>query len=234
MLDYDTLDHLPDLPADNPAPASLIFRTYVENGTFHGVFDNIAESYAGIFLTDLAFFAANKGATYSVLSESFFDPDLLKVYDHLGNAIAADEENTVIDPSHALRHGFFDFPDASYDVVTFVAPYTGKYFVDADWQQGSTTDEQLVSLKVYEDLDTIPASDIDRIYDWGESQYTELLPEHQRSVDNVFGYYARLYSNGNALGEKNDNLYFYSAETDQIILLGTTSDFIETAELAGF
>lgn len=234
MLDYDTLDHLPDLleSEKNLATPTLIFRTNVENGTVH-IFESIAESYTDVFLTDVAFFTATKGATYSVLSESFVEPELLKVYDHLGNVIAADEENTVINNTSPIK-GTFEEPDMPYDIVSFVAPYTGKYYIDADWQQGSTIDKPRVSLKVSEDIHTIPASDIDRVYNWAESQYSELLPENQESADHVFGYYARLYSNGNALGEKNDNLYFYSAETDQIILVGTTSDFIETAELAGF
>ncbi|MCE7914864.1 MAG: hypothetical protein DYH15_09350 [Nitrosomonas sp. PRO4] len=77
---------------------------------------------------------------------------------------------------------------------------------------------------------------IDRIFNWGESHFPDLLPDHVESFD-AFGYYARLYANGNAVGEQNGNIYFYDGGangTGEIILVGTTNDFMSYAISAGF
>lgn len=80
------------------------------------------------------------------------------------------------------------------------------------------------------------SNDIDRIFNWGESQYAHLLSGHAESFD-IFGYYARLYTNGNAIGEQNNNIYFYDGGangTGEIIWVGTTHDFLPYAISAGF
>jgi len=77
---------------------------------------------------------------------------------------------------------------------------------------------------------------IDRIFNWGESHFSDLLPDHVESFD-VFGYYARLYGNGNAVGEQNGNIYFYDGGangTGEISWVGTTDDFMPFAISAGF
>lgn len=77
----------------------------------------------------------------------------------------------------------------------------------------------------------------DRVFNWGESVYTDLFPEHQESQDDLFGYYARLYSNGDALGEKDGNIYYYdggAGGSGEIVLVGATSDFLPQALAAGF
>ena len=74
---------------------------------------------------------------------------------------------------------------------------------------------------------------IDRVFNWGETQYSHLLPVHQDSLD-IFGYYARIYSNGNAIGEQNNNIYFYDGGTGDIIHIGSIADFLPYALSAGF
>ena len=77
---------------------------------------------------------------------------------------------------------------------------------------------------------------IDSIFNWGENQYPDLFSDHPKSLD-VFGYYARIYSNGNAIGEQNNNIYFYDGGTDgtgDIVLVGTVAGFLPLATSAGF
>ncbi|MCW5599183.1 MAG: hypothetical protein KIT59_08750 [Nitrosomonas sp.] len=71
----------------------------------------------------------------------------------------------------------------------------------------------------------------DRLYNWAESIYSDLFPNHPTSQD-VFGYYARVYENGNALGEQNDHIYFYDGIS--ITLVSTVDDFLPDAMAAGF
>ncbi|MCW5600131.1 hypothetical protein [Nitrosomonas sp.] len=79
------------------------------------------------------------------------------------------------------------------------------------------------------DLTSLPTAD--RLYNWAESIYSDLFPNHPTSQD-VFGYYARVYENGNALGEQNDHIYFYDGIS--ITLVGTVDDFLPDAMAAGF
>lgn len=85
--------------------------------------------------------------------------------------------------------------------------------------------------------DTTPNTvDIDSIFNWGENQYPDLFSDHPKSLD-VFGYYARIYSNGNAIGEQNNNIYFYDGGTDgtgDIVVVGTAAGFLPLAISAGF
>jgi len=79
------------------------------------------------------------------------------------------------------------------------------------------------------DFSTLPTTD--RLYNWAESIYSDLFPNHPASQD-VFGYYARVYENGNALGEQDDHIYFYDGNS--IELVGTVNDFLPDAMAAGF
>lgn len=71
----------------------------------------------------------------------------------------------------------------------------------------------------------------DRLFNWAESIYANLFPNQPPSQE-IEGYYARLYESGNALGEQNDNIYFYDGHS--IILVGTVNDFLPDAIAAGF
>lgn len=71
----------------------------------------------------------------------------------------------------------------------------------------------------------------DRIFNWAENNYSDLILGHSESI-NIDGYYARLYENGNAVGEQNDNIYFYDGHS--IALVGSVNDFLPDAISAGF
>ncbi|MBP6057813.1 MAG: DUF4347 domain-containing protein [Nitrosomonas sp.] len=71
----------------------------------------------------------------------------------------------------------------------------------------------------------------DRLFNWAESAYTTLFPTHAASQE-IEGYHARLYENGNALGEQSGNIYFYDSHS--IVLVGTVDDFLPSAIAAGF
>lgn len=71
----------------------------------------------------------------------------------------------------------------------------------------------------------------DRLFNWAESIYTDLFPNHATSQE-IAGYHARLYENGNALGEQSSNIYFYDGHS--ITLVGTVDDFLPGAVAAGF
>lgn len=75
------------------------------------------------------------------------------------------------------------------------------------------------------------SSTADRLFNWAESTFTDLFPNHATSQE-IEGYHARLYENNNALGEQNGNLYFYDGHS--IILVGTVDDFLSAAIAAGF
>jgi len=78
--------------------------------------------------------------------------------------------------------------------------------------------------------------DIDRIFDWGEDAYSDKLPESQESLM-IFDYYARMYSNGDAIGERDGNIYHYDGGeggTQEITLIGTVDHLLDLAANNGF
>lgn len=102
-------------------------------------------NYAGAAGAAVFSFNAIAGAVYSLSSTSYKDPGVLLVFDDHGNAIAEDD--------HSGGWG--------YDHTTFVAPYTGTYYVDASWWQGAGHGQQAVTLSIYEDLATLSGYNID-------------------------------------------------------------------------
>ncbi len=78
-----------------------------------------------------------------------------------------------------------------------------------------------------------PNTIADRIFSWGENYYPQLFPDHPQSQD-ILGYHARIYANGNALGEQQGNIYFYAGPGNEIVLVGSTDSFLSQAITAGF
>ncbi|WP_395702720.1 pre-peptidase C-terminal domain-containing protein [Aquabacterium sp.] len=149
MATYATLDYLPDLTSAQksgagvlslgPASPNAVGWDYSANAS--GL-----EPYA--LLHSLYRFTAVEGATYDFFSTSYYDPYLLLLYDAQGNAIVANEEAD--DPAD------FRLSDGglySQDVIfSWRAPYSGTFYVDGSWAQGSYY--SYYSLSVYEDRDT--------------------------------------------------------------------------------
>jgi hypothetical protein len=143
MPTYPTLDYLPDLSTTEMLGAKpLTFTPYTPS--YSGIaWDNSAfystsQDYA--ILYDDFYFTGKAGATYDVYSSSFFDPFILRVFDNLGNTIAVDDNTGTYGTDH----------------TEFVAPYSGRYYLTASWNQGSYY--KYSSISVYEDVDTaVPA-----------------------------------------------------------------------------
>lgn len=156
MANYTTLDYLPDLTLSQMATArTLTFRP-------HSVpslgWDRVADVYgdnANALLHSVYKFTAIEGATYDLFSTSYFDPFLLRIYDRSGNAIVANNESDDGAPIDLPAAGGSFRQDVIYN---WVAPYSGTYYVDASWNQGSFF--KYYSLSIYEDKDTATSKPI--------------------------------------------------------------------------
>lgn len=151
MGTYTTLDYLSQFmptAAQMSAAKTLSFSTYVPTNTALGIYDNQALYYeSGDYaaLRDLFKVNFTEGATYLVYSSSYFDPFLLSIHDNQGRFIAVD---------NGTAYG-------SDLINSFVAPYTGTYYVNASWDQGSASSHKFVYLSIYEDIDTVPKTPTD-------------------------------------------------------------------------
>ncbi len=141
-MSYGTLTQYTSLTAYEMNTATrLPLSVYNPGGGVTSVFD-----YAALYQADYAGAASNAifswygqaGAVYSVTAGSYIDPTLMLVFDDQGKAIAEDDGGGVFGSDH----------------VSFVAPYSGLYYVDASWVQGAYGGEQKVSLGILEDLGT--------------------------------------------------------------------------------
>lgn len=181
-------------------------------------------------LHSLYSFKAYEGRTYDIFSVSYLDPYLLRLYDQYGNVIEVNSESN--DPEDFKLGGI---PHGVDFIEDWIAPYTGTFFVEASWNQG--TANKFYRLSVNEDVNTVTSEPLSakaaRIFNWGESKFSSLFPDHPES-EIISDYYARFYSNGNALAEKNGNVYFYNGETESIALVGTVSGFLPSAIADGF
>lgn len=93
-------------------------------------------------------FDAVAGARYEIVSNSYFDPTVVFVYDKLGRAIAVNGDESDDGPPDIV--GGLPY---SRDVIhDWVAPYTGTYYVSAGWRQDSG--HPYYSLTVSEDAHT--------------------------------------------------------------------------------
>jgi predicted secreted protein len=140
MPTYTTLDHLPDLSSSVMANALVLnLRPYTP--TLSGItWDNSAYSIATTMTVNSTFrWTGTAGATYDFFSTSYYDPTSIRVYDSLGNAIAIDTES-VLDAAGT---------DSLY---SFVAPYSGTYYVNAGWSQSVLS--PLATVSLYENIDT--------------------------------------------------------------------------------
>jgi hypothetical protein len=145
---YLTLDYLPDLDRPTMEKAGhLILRPLSPNpdGWENGVTVSGFDQYA--LLHDVYQFEAKAGARYEVWSTSYDKPTLLRIYDNLGNTLILDD-GLKLEPSEVIN-GVFYYREAIHD---WVAPYTGTYYVQAGWNQG--TSHPYYSLSVSEDAHT--------------------------------------------------------------------------------
>jgi hypothetical protein len=237
MRKYSTIDYLSDLtPAERSNAIPLQF-TKVSTDTNHKTgwdFQAAVNGDEDNALTHSIYsFKAYEGATYDIYSVSSFDPYLVKIFDEQGNTIEANLEQN--DPADFNLGGVLHGVDK---IAEWVAPYTGTYYVEAGWNQG--TFNKFYSLSVNENMDTISSEPISakagRIFNWAEDEYSILFPNHPET-EIISGFHARIYDSGAALGEKDGNMYFYDGAaggSNSIILLGTVSDFLPQVLAEGF
>jgi serralysin len=152
MSNYATLDHLPDLTFSQMVWArSLAFQPHFAAGTGWDRVASVNGLNSNALLHSVYKFTAVAGATYDLFSTSYFDPFLLRIFDSQGNAIVANHESDDGAPMY--------LSGVSYDqdvIFNWVAPYSGTYYVEASWNQGSFF--KYYSLNIYEDKDTASAS----------------------------------------------------------------------------
>lgn len=107
---------------------------------------------------------ATAGAVYTLQSSSYHDPGVLLAYDQAGNAIVEDDGTGIAGSDHA----------------TFIAPYSGTFYVSPGWREGSEEGQHGVTLSVYEDLNPVGMPVI------GGSAQGELLTGGA-GAENLFG-----------------------------------------------
>lgn len=151
MAAYTTLDYLPDLTATEMNTAgTLTFKPYAGSNSVG--WDITAEAYGDekyAILHDTYRFTATEGATYTLISTSYFDPFLLRIFDVSGNTIVANDEGD--DGADFLISGTYYSNDI---IFNWKAPYTGTYYVQANWNQGSFY--TFYALIINADVDTAP------------------------------------------------------------------------------
>lgn len=214
----------PDLPSltssEMTSAQSIIFQKSPSNGAGWDVEANIASRDSNALLHSLYKFNATEGDTLDIFSISYYDPYVLRIYDEKGNILIANSESN--DPSDSqfkidgVGHGV-DF------IQDFMATYSGTYYVQASWNQGSIF--KFHELIIGADTDTTLDQKADQIFSWAEANYQDLFSSHPQSEE-IAGFHARFYyENGTALGEKDGNIFFYDATTEIVALVGTVNDF---------
>ncbi|MCE3261373.1 MAG: hypothetical protein K0R43_452 [Pseudoduganella sp.] len=166
-MSYTTIPYFTKLTQYEMANAARLPLTAYDAHNYENAVQFTA-NYAGAAGAAVFSFNALAGAVYSLSSTSYKDPDVLLVFDDRGNAIVEDDQTG----------GW------GYDHLTFVAPYTGTYYVDASWWQGAGAGQQAVTLSIYEDLGTLSGFNID-----GTSASEEI--NGSANDDNIFGYQGR-------------------------------------------
>lgn len=149
MATYTTLDYLPDLtPATMASARVLTFTVAASNSVGWDYQANAYGSEPYAILHSVYRFTAIEGATYDIFSLSYFDPFVLLLYDSLGNAIVANSESDDPDDFRLSDGGLY-----SQDVIfNWQAPYSGTFYLDASWHQGSFY--TYYDIGVYEDRAT--------------------------------------------------------------------------------
>lgn len=218
--DYTSVN-LPGLTSNEiSSAAQLIFQGSPPNGAGWDIEANFASRDSNALLHSQYKFNATEGNTLDVFSISYYDPYVLRIFDENGNILIANSESNDPPDSQFQMDGKGHGVDFIQD---FVAPYTGTYFVEASWNQG--TIYKFHELIIGIDTDTTLDQKADQIFSWAEANYPTLFSDHPQSQE-IDGFHARFYFDSEtALGEKDGNIYFYDATTEIVSMVGTVNDF---------
>ncbi|QEI04914.1 DUF4214 domain-containing protein [Pigmentiphaga aceris] len=114
-----------------------------ESSSADSGWDNAANYYTQervVFQGDIFVITLQKDATYGIASISYRDPWDLSLHDSSGKLLRMDQG--LGDPGTDM-------------IVNFIPSYTGDYYIDAAWMQGSG-DNAFAMVAVFEDVDTMP------------------------------------------------------------------------------
>ncbi|QBE65491.1 DUF4214 domain-containing protein [Pseudoduganella lutea] len=139
MATYETLPYIPLLSTGDMAGADHLGFAPRNAGDGYDNQALFASAAPDAHAYPVFSFTAVAGALYTVTSESWFDPDNLVLFDEDGYPIAEDD----------------GWGATGQDGLSFIAPYSGTYYVDASWNQAAPP-RSGVEVAVLEDLDTIP------------------------------------------------------------------------------
>ncbi|NHZ33489.1 DUF4214 domain-containing protein [Massilia rubra] len=185
-MTYLTIDTLPDLSAAqmNSAPLLTFYPIRYDGYSFD--WDESASFRSDgthLLFNDVYYFNGIANIPYDISSDSARDPSGITVYDMAGNAIAVDRELG------------YDEAYPSDLLINFIAPYSGKFYVSAGWNQLSTN--MTTSLTVYADMNRpakapqrITGNDLDETVGYGSS--VDDLIDGGGGIDQVVFYNPRV------------------------------------------
>lgn len=168
---------------------------------------------------------------------------------NVGYQIAVDQltgpTNGTLGPNQSfndINHtvNYLNHPPAGAYYVTFaVTEYTGNNLSsDNGYALDAKSTDYNNFFQVYSDgsISNTPVnpyeSKDDSVFNWAENVLPGYFSEHEQS-QNISGYYARMYSDGFALGEKDGNIYVAFSD-GPIELVGSVDSYYSTASAAGF
>jgi len=130
-------------PAERATAQTLSLQLYNGSVSIYN-YDNFgffstSDDYA--ILKDNFKFFATEGATYDIITTSFFDPFILTLFDNSGKLLANDEGGGLYGEDY---------------ISGYQATYTGYHYFNASWHQGNANANKFVATGVFEDVDTIP------------------------------------------------------------------------------
>lgn len=210
-MSYSTLTQYAGLTSYEMNTATrLPLSVYNPGNGVTSVFDYAAlyqADYAGASKQAVFSWQGQAGAVYSITAGSYIDPQLLLVFDANGKAIAEDDGGGVFGSDH----------------VSFVAPYTGTYYVDASWVQGTRSGEQKVSLGILEDLGSSKVA-----VTAGTPRADQL--DGTTGDDDMYG----MSGNDSLYGGKGNDFLDGGWGTDSAYYLGSRSEYTVTRDGDGF
>lgn len=113
----------------------------------------------------------------------------------------------------------------------------GQYYWGLQGYYGSSSGTGTFTVRSAGSQSPSGTSDSDRIFNWGESRYSQYLKPAGAASQSAYGYYFRYYAQTNVyLGSANGKLYVYGPQAfgPDILDLGTLSSWLIQAQADGY